>query len=60
MYGLQDLEADPEQVGLQGSATQVVRVFPPPRLKERQWIEGSVPEQVSQVLDKLVKLKFIN
>lgn len=58
-YGLQDLGADSEQVGLQGSATQVVRVFPPPKLKERQWIEGSVPDQVSQILDKLTRLKVI-
>jgi electron transfer flavoprotein beta subunit len=60
IYGLQDLGADPQQVGLQGSATQVVRVFPPPRLKERQWIEGSVPEQVSRLLDELARLKFLN
>jgi electron transfer flavoprotein alpha/beta subunit len=59
IYGLQDLGADSEQVGLQGSATQVVKVFPPPRLKERQWIKGSVPEQVGELLDKLAGQKFI-
>jgi electron transfer flavoprotein beta subunit len=59
VYGVKDLEADPDQVGLQGSATQVVKVFPPPRLKERIWIEGTVESQVSQVLEKLNRLKLI-
>jgi electron transfer flavoprotein beta subunit len=59
VYGLSELGADPEQVGLQGSATQVVKVFPPPRLKERVWIQGTVEEQVTQVLDKLNTLKMI-
>jgi electron transfer flavoprotein beta subunit len=59
IYGTKDLAADPERVGLQGSATQVIRVFPPPRLKERQWIEGTSVEQVTQVLDKLNVLKLI-
>ncbi len=59
IYGTQDLEADPERVGLQGSATQVVKVFPPPRLKEREWIEGTPEEQVTLVLDKLKTLKLV-
>ena len=59
VYGTKDLAADPERVGLQGSATQVIKVFPPPRLKEREWIEGTSVEQVTQVLDKLNVLKLI-
>jgi electron transfer flavoprotein beta subunit len=59
VFGVKDLEADPEQVGLQGSATQVVKVFPPPRLKERVWIEGTAESQVTQLLDKLNVLKLI-
>jgi electron transfer flavoprotein beta subunit len=59
VFGVRELEADPEQVGLQGSATQVVKVFPPPRLKERVWIQGTVVEQAGQLLDKLNVLKLI-
>jgi electron transfer flavoprotein beta subunit len=59
VYGTKELEADPERVGLQGSATQVIRVFPPPRLKEREWIEGTPVKQVGQLLDKLTALKVI-
>ncbi|MEW6185426.1 MAG: electron transfer flavoprotein subunit beta/FixA family protein [Thermodesulfobacteriota bacterium] len=59
VYGAKDLEADPDLVGLQGSATQVIRVFPPPRLKEREWMEGTAGEQVGKLLEKLTKLKLI-
>jgi electron transfer flavoprotein alpha/beta subunit len=59
ILGAEDLEADLERFGLQGSATQVIRVFPPPRLKEREWIQGTSEEQVTLLLDKLHKLKLI-
>ena len=59
VYGAKELKADSERVGIQGSATQVIKVFPPPRLKEREWIEGTVEEQVTELLDKLTNLKLI-
>lgn len=59
VYGVKDLDADPERVGLQGSATQVVRVFPPPRLKEREWIQGTAREQTGVLLEKLSQAKLI-
>ena len=40
LYGAAEIGADPEQTGLAGSATQVIRVFPPPRLKERSGFRG--------------------
>ncbi|MCJ7833383.1 MAG: electron transfer flavoprotein subunit beta, partial [Deltaproteobacteria bacterium] len=59
VYGIKELKADSDRVGLQGSATQVIKVFLPPRLKESEWIEGTVEEQVNQLLDKLNVLKLI-
>jgi electron transfer flavoprotein beta subunit len=59
VWGIEELAADPERVGLQGSATQVIKVFPPPRLKEREWIAGTVGEQAARILDKLNALKLI-
>ena len=59
IYGAKDLEADPQLIGLQGSATQVIKIFPPPRLKEREWIQGTVTEQVFQLIEKLGKAKLI-
>jgi electron transfer flavoprotein beta subunit len=58
-YGAKELEADPDQVGLPGSATQVIKVFPPPRLKEREWISGSPEKQAGKILEKLSTLKMI-
>jgi electron transfer flavoprotein beta subunit len=60
VYGAKDLEADPEKLGLPGSATQVVKVFPPPRLKEREWIAGTAEEQARQILVKLSTLKLVS
>jgi electron transfer flavoprotein alpha/beta subunit len=59
IYGAKDLEADPQLIGLQGSATQVIKIFPPPRLKEREWIQGTAEAQVGQLMDKLNKLKLV-
>lgn len=49
-----DIEADESQLGLGGSPTQVVKVFPPEKKGERTMIEGSVTEQV----DKLAEIIF--
>ncbi len=53
-----DLDADPEKLGLKGSPTQVVKVFTPKRTGEHVMITGEAPEQiaeelVSKVLDLL-------
>jgi len=60
VWGAKELAADPEEVGLSGSFTQVIKVFPPPRLKEREWIEGTTEEKVTKVLEKLTALKIIS
>lgn len=60
VWGAAALQANPDQVGLQGSATQVIRVFPPHRSKDREWIEGTTEEKVAKVLDKLAALKIIS
>jgi electron transfer flavoprotein beta subunit len=60
VWGTKELAADPEEVGLSGSFTQVIKVFPPPRLKEREWIEGTTEEKVTKVLEKLTALKIIS
>ncbi len=48
-----DIEADPTCIGLPGSPTQVVKVFPPEPRGERAVLSGSVDEQVEQLVDKL-------
>lgn len=51
-----DIEADPEQLGLKGSTTQVVRVFSPELKGERAMLTGTADEQVAQLYEKLAPL----
>ena len=52
VLGAAELNLNPEAVGLQGSYTQVVKVFSPPPRCDREMISGEVEEQA----DKLLKL----
>ena len=51
-----DLQAEPASLGLQGSTTQVVRVFSPQFRAEKCILKGTVAEQVDQLLVKLENL----
>ncbi len=51
-----DIEADPEQLGLKGSTTQVVRVFSPELKGERAMLAGTPDEQVAHLYEKLSPL----
>jgi electron transfer flavoprotein beta subunit len=51
-----DIEADPEQLGLKGSTTQVVKVFSPELKGERAMLGGTADEQVAQLYEKLSPL----
>jgi len=56
VFNAGDIEADPEQLGLKGSPTQVVKVFSPELKGERAMLSGSVDEQVAQLYEKLTPL----
>ena len=49
----EDIGADPNCIGLAGSPTQVVRVFSPEVRGDREIFDGSVEEQVEQLVDRL-------
>ena len=49
----EDIGADPACIGLPGSPTQVVKVFPPEPRGERAILSGTVDEQVEQLVDRL-------
>lgn len=57
VWGVADLDLDPNCVGLCGSFTQVVRVFSPQRRKDRVLIEGSIENQVEQLYNYLKQAK---
>ncbi len=48
-----DIEADPACIGLPGSPTKVVNVFPPPSRAERSVLQGTLDEQIDQLVDRL-------
>ncbi|PID71590.1 MAG: electron transfer flavoprotein subunit beta [Desulfobulbus propionicus] len=48
-----DIGAEPENIGLAGSPTQVVRVFSPEAKGDRTIFTGTVEEQVNQLVEEL-------
>ncbi len=53
VWGQKDLNLDPQNIGLCGSPTQVVRIFTPPQRTGGQVIRGEVPEIAAQLVDLL-------
>ena len=53
IWGQKDLDLDPQNIGLCGSPTQVVRIFTPPQRAGGQILKGEVPEIVQQVVELL-------
>lgn len=48
-----ELNLDPQQIGLCGSPTQVVKIFTPPQRTGGQILKGEIPEIASQLVDLL-------
>ena len=59
VWGLSDLEMSEDQVGLSGSATQVIKIFTPKRGGAKEMLEGFAKDQASLLLDKLCDLELI-
>lgn len=58
--GLKDLpDQDPKHYGLNGSPTQVKRIFPPESHVERMTIEGDDTEKAAKLADLLEERKFL-
>ena len=57
VLGAADLNLNPEEVGLQGSYTQVVKVFSPPPRCDREMINGEPDEQAEKLLSLLKEAK---
>ena len=54
-----DIGADPDKIGLKGSPTQVVRIFPPAPRGQREILSGSIEEQAAAVAKKLKEQALI-
>ena len=54
-----DIGADLSKLGLKGSPTQVVRIFPPAPRGVREILSGTIQEQAATVIDKLKERSLI-
>ncbi|MEW6095343.1 MAG: electron transfer flavoprotein subunit beta/FixA family protein [bacterium] len=59
IWGAQELGILPEQVGLAGSPTQVIRTFTPPPRKDRKILQGEVKDIVTELVSELKGRKII-
>lgn len=53
-FSAADIGADPTCIGLPGSPTKVVEVFPPQARGGHAVLEGTIDEQIDQLVDKLI------
>ena len=53
-FNAQTIEADPACIGLPGSPTKVVNVFPPQARGARSVLTGTLDEQIDQLVEKLL------
>jgi electron transfer flavoprotein beta subunit len=59
VWGAQQLEVDENEVGLNGSATKVIKIFYPQRVRSGEMLQGSFEEQVDNLINKLKDTKLI-
>lgn len=58
--GLKELSLAPEEVGLQGSATRVVRLHPPKPARQGEMVEGPSETLVEALIRKLESLSILD
>ncbi len=55
-----DVDADPDQIGLQGSPTQVTATFVPDLERESETLQGDAHRQARQLVDRLLHLGLLH
>jgi electron transfer flavoprotein beta subunit len=55
----EELGAVPDNIGLAGSPTKVMKVFTPPPKGKRELIDGAPNEQVDRLIERLTELKVV-
>jgi electron transfer flavoprotein beta subunit len=58
-WGIKDLGADPNEVGLAGSSTQVVKIYFPQRITKAEVLTGDNAVKVEKLLEKLKAANLI-
>ncbi|MEW6617763.1 MAG: electron transfer flavoprotein subunit beta/FixA family protein [bacterium] len=58
-WGAQELDVNPDDVGLTGSPTRVIRTFTPPPRKDRKILQGEVKDIVKELVCELKQRKIV-
>ncbi|MEW6608282.1 MAG: electron transfer flavoprotein subunit beta, partial [bacterium] len=58
-WGAQELDVNPDDVGLTGSPTRVIRTFTPPPRKDRKILHGEVKDIVKELACELKQRKIV-
>ncbi len=58
-WGLSDIQADENKLGLKGSPTQVKNIFAPEAKKDKKMLEGKPEEQVDALIQEMRRLKCL-
>jgi len=58
-WTVDDIDADPDRLGLDGSPTWVEKVYPPPVKEAGEILEGTSDEIVSQLIEILKREQFL-
>lgn len=59
VWTINDLNVDEEMIGLRGSPTQVLKIFPPEAKGEREILQGKLEEQVDRLIIELKGLGIL-
>lgn len=59
IWTCQDLSLEKERIGLDGSATQVIKIFTPPPLQGGKILSGETPQVADELIEELKKIKLI-
>ncbi len=59
VWTAKDLDADMSRVGLDGSATRVIKIFFPQRVRREEKLPGNLENQVASLIEKLRESKVI-
>jgi len=59
VWSAQELDVNQDMVGLSGSATRVIKIFFPERVRHGEILQGNVESQVESLIDKLRDSKLI-
>jgi len=59
VWSVEDIEADSDRVGLDGSPTKVIRTFTPAPRGRGEILQGTVEEQVKELVNRLQEVKLI-